>query len=143
MHITGHKLPIVVTDEDGTVAKVTIPSDELIVFGEDNSYFICLSSVSCIWTVFKIYDVLVINWNLVIYKNSKIKYFWLKGDNSEEFIHQGEQSAIRLEIIAPFLPIWLMIILLIILLCLSGLFSGLNLGLMALDQVLDKYSLLN
>ena len=61
MHITGHKLPIVVTDEDGTVAKVTIPSDELIVFGEDNSYFICLSSVSCIWTVFKIYDVLVIN----------------------------------------------------------------------------------
>ena len=60
MHITGHKLPIVVTDEDGTVAKVTIPSDELIVFGEDNSYFICLSSVSCICTLFKIQHVFYI-----------------------------------------------------------------------------------
>ena len=46
MHITGHKLPIVVTDDSGTIAKVTIPAGELFVFGEDNSYFICLSSVS-------------------------------------------------------------------------------------------------
>ena len=44
MHITGHKLDIVVID-DGTIAKVTIPKDELIVFGEDHSYFICLNSV--------------------------------------------------------------------------------------------------
>ena len=45
MHITGHKLDIVVID-DGTTAKVTIPEEELIVFGDDHSYFICLNSVS-------------------------------------------------------------------------------------------------
>ena len=74
MHITGHKLPIVVTDEDGTVAKVTIPSDELIVFGEDNSYFICLSSVSCIFTLFKIQHVYK---SAFPFKNSKMKHFLL------------------------------------------------------------------
>ena len=59
-----------------------------------------------------------------------------QGDGSDEFIHQGQENALRIDIVAPFLPLWLMILLLIVLLVLSGLFSGLNLGLMALDQVI-------
>ena len=46
MHVTSNRLQITVDGQDGTRAKVNIPPDELIVLGDENSYFICLSLVS-------------------------------------------------------------------------------------------------
>ena len=46
MHVTSNRFGITVDSEDGTSAKVDIPPDELIMVGNENSYFICLSSVS-------------------------------------------------------------------------------------------------
>ena len=48
MHVTSHRLQITVDGEGGTRAKVNIPPGELIILGNDNSYYICLSTVSLI-----------------------------------------------------------------------------------------------
>ena len=48
MHVTSNRLQIIVDGVDGTKAKVNVPPGELIVLGEENSYFICLSLVSVI-----------------------------------------------------------------------------------------------
>ena len=48
MHVTSHRLRISVDGEDGTRAKVNIPAGELIILGNDNSYYICLCTVSYI-----------------------------------------------------------------------------------------------
>ena len=48
MHVTSHRRQITVDGEDGTRGKVNIPAGELIILGSDNSYYVCLSTVSFI-----------------------------------------------------------------------------------------------
>ena len=71
---------------------------------------------------------------LAYHREDHTYYLCVKEEGREEFLHQGEEKYLQMEIIPVFLPSWMMIILLVILLILSGLFSGLNLGLMSLDQ---------
>ncbi|XP_023223767.1 metal transporter CNNM4-like [Centruroides sculpturatus] len=68
----------------------------------------------------------------------KYYYFCVKeGQNSKDsinWIHQGKDPWLLIEVQGRILPLWVQIVLIILLLLLSGLFSGLNLGLMALDK---------
>ena len=63
MHVTSNRLQITVDGQDGTRAKVNIPPDELIVLGDENSYFICLSLVSYL--------------SLTVYARVKFEFFLL------------------------------------------------------------------
>jgi len=71
---------------------------------------------------------------LKYYKEENIYFICAQNPDTGEFIHQGEDSHLQIEVYTALLPVWLSIIMLVVLLCLSGLFSGLNLGLMSLDQ---------
>ncbi|KAG8184776.1 hypothetical protein JTE90_011563 [Oedothorax gibbosus] len=51
-----------------------------------------------------------------------------------KWIHQGDETWLKVDPIGRLLPMWLQICIICTLLILSGLFSGLNLGLMALDR---------
>ena len=63
MHVTSNRLQITVDGQDGTRAKVNIPPDELIVLGDENSYFICLSLVSYL--------------SLTVYARVKFEFYFL------------------------------------------------------------------
>lgn len=58
----------------------------------------------------------------------------LRNPSQSNYVHQGKDEYLSIELYTMLLPVWIMVIFLVILLGLSGLFSGLNLGLMALDQ---------
>ena len=71
---------------------------------------------------------------LEYHSTDQLYYLCVRDPGTGEYIHQGTQNQLQIEMSKPLLPVWAMVVLLVVLLCLSGLFSGLNLGLMSLDQ---------
>ena len=61
-------------------------------------------------------------------------YLCVKEEGSEQFVHQGGDKQLLIEMTSSLLPVWLMVVLRGVMLVLSGLFSGINLGLVSLDQ---------
>ena len=71
----------------------------------------------------------------LVYHPDDLTYFiCVEVEGMDEFVHQGGEQQLQIEMTTSFMPVWMMGALLIVLLVLSGLFSGLNLGLMSLDQ---------
>eukprot|EP00092_Neocalanus_flemingeri_P017590 GFUD01019031.1.p1 GENE.GFUD01019031.1~~GFUD01019031.1.p1 ORF type:complete len:1105 (+),score=307.53 GFUD01019031.1:114-3428(+) len=74
------------------------------------------------------------NTGLAYHPADNTYYLCVKEEGSEQFVHQGGEHQLQVQVTTSILPVWLMIVLLVVLLAMSGLFSGLNLGLMSLDQ---------
>ena len=71
---------------------------------------------------------------LVYHPDDHTYFICVEEEGMDEFVHQGGEEQLQIEMTTSFMPVWMMGALLIVLLVLSGLFSGLNLGLLSLDQ---------